>query len=97
MSHGDRTEIERRARELFDDSVERLDGETRSRLNRARQADSALQQRRDARHGVERGVAARRPRGTGALREADSLAVVGVRRIFVDIGHLLVTSVQPGA
>jgi len=38
MSHGDRTEIERRAAELFDDSVERLDGETRSRLNRARQA-----------------------------------------------------------
>lgn len=38
MSHGERTEIERRAAELFNDSVERLDGETRSRLNQARQA-----------------------------------------------------------
>jgi hypothetical protein len=32
------TETERRARELFDASVEGIDGETRSRLNRARQA-----------------------------------------------------------
>jgi len=32
------TENERRARELFDASVEGLDAETRSRLNRARQA-----------------------------------------------------------
>ena len=32
------TETERRARELFDASVDGLDGETRSRLNRARHA-----------------------------------------------------------
>ena len=31
-------DFERRARELFDDSVERLDGQTRSRLTRARNA-----------------------------------------------------------
>lgn len=38
MSNGERwTETERRARELFDASVEGLDAETRSRLNRARQ------------------------------------------------------------
>ena len=33
-----RTETERRARELFDASVEGLDAETRSRLHRARQS-----------------------------------------------------------
>ncbi len=38
MSHERWTENERRARELFDASVEGLDAETRSRLNRARQA-----------------------------------------------------------
>jgi hypothetical protein len=38
MGDGERTEIERRAREVFESSVENLDGETRSRLNRARQA-----------------------------------------------------------
>jgi hypothetical protein len=39
MSTNERwTEQERRARELFDASVEGLDAETRSRLNRARQA-----------------------------------------------------------
>lgn len=39
MSNDERwTETERRARELFDASVDGLDGETRSRLNRARQA-----------------------------------------------------------
>lgn len=38
MSSDERTEIERRARALFDESVEALDAETRSRLNRARQA-----------------------------------------------------------
>jgi hypothetical protein len=32
------TDFERKARETFDASVEKLDGETRSRLNRARQA-----------------------------------------------------------
>jgi hypothetical protein len=37
--------LERRARELFDDSVERLDGHTRSRLNQARQAALAEWQR----------------------------------------------------
>jgi hypothetical protein len=38
MSNDERwTETERRARRLFDASVEGLDGETRSRLNRARQ------------------------------------------------------------
>ena len=45
MSGGERTEIERRARELFDESVEGLDAEMRSRLNRARQAAVA-----EARH-----------------------------------------------
>ncbi len=35
------TENERRARELFDASVEGLDAETRSRLNRARAAAAA--------------------------------------------------------
>jgi len=38
MSSDEGTEIERRARALFDESVEALDAETRSRLNRARQA-----------------------------------------------------------
>jgi hypothetical protein len=39
MSNDERwTETERRARELFDASVDGLDGETRSRLNRARHA-----------------------------------------------------------
>jgi len=39
MSNDERwTETERDARRLFDASVEGLDGETRSRLNRARQA-----------------------------------------------------------
>lgn len=39
MSNDERwTETERRARQLFDASVDGLDGETRSRLNRARQA-----------------------------------------------------------
>jgi len=38
MSDDRWTENERRARELFDASVDGLDGETRSRLNRARQA-----------------------------------------------------------
>ena len=39
MSNDQRwTEAERRARQLFDASVEGLDGETRSRLNRARRA-----------------------------------------------------------
>ena len=39
MSTSERwSEQERRARELFDASVEGLDAETRSRLNRARQA-----------------------------------------------------------
>jgi hypothetical protein len=39
MGHDDRlTGNERRARELFDASVDGLDAETRSRLNRARQA-----------------------------------------------------------
>jgi hypothetical protein len=39
MSNDERwTETERRARELFDASVEGLDGETRSRLNRSRHA-----------------------------------------------------------
>jgi len=42
------TENERRARELFDASVEGLDAETRSRLNRARQAAVAEVER--ARH-----------------------------------------------
>ena len=39
------TENERRARELFDASVEGLDAETRSRLNRARQAALAEAER----------------------------------------------------
>ena len=39
------TEVERRARELFDASVERLDAQTRSRLNQARQAATAELQR----------------------------------------------------
>jgi len=39
------TEQERRARELFDASVEGLDAETRSRLNRARQAAVAEAER----------------------------------------------------
>jgi hypothetical protein len=39
MSNDERwTDAERRARQLFDASVDGLDGETRSRLNRARQA-----------------------------------------------------------
>jgi hypothetical protein len=39
MSNDERwTETERHARRLFDASVDGLDGETRSRLNRARQA-----------------------------------------------------------
>ena len=39
MSNDERwTETERRARELFDASVDGLDGETQSRLNRARHA-----------------------------------------------------------
>jgi hypothetical protein len=39
MSNDERwTETERRARALFDASVEGIDGETRSRLNRARHA-----------------------------------------------------------
>ncbi len=38
MSSDEQTEIERRARALFGESVEALDAETRSRLNRARQA-----------------------------------------------------------
>jgi hypothetical protein len=50
MSNDERwTETERRARELFDASVDGLDGETRSRLNRARQA--ALAEAERARHG----------------------------------------------
>jgi len=49
MSNDERwTETERRARELFDASVEGLDGETRSRLNRARHA--ALAEAERARH-----------------------------------------------
>lgn len=39
------TENERRARDLFDASVEGLDAETRSRLNRARQAALAEAER----------------------------------------------------
>ena len=50
MSNDERwTETERRARELFDTSVEGLDGETRSRLNRARH--EALAEAERARHG----------------------------------------------
>ena len=46
MSGNERwTENERRARELFDASVEGLDAETRSRLNRARQAAVAEAER----------------------------------------------------
>jgi hypothetical protein len=46
MSNDERwTETERRARELFDASVDGLDGETRSRLNRARQAALAEAER----------------------------------------------------
>ena len=41
--------LERRARELFDDSVERLDGHTRSRLNQARQAALAELKNRSTR------------------------------------------------
>lgn len=48
MNDGRRTETERRARELFDASVEGLDAETRSRLNRARQA--AVAEAEHARH-----------------------------------------------
>jgi len=49
MSNDERwTETERRAREFFDASVDGLDGETRSRLNRARQA--ALAEAGRARH-----------------------------------------------
>ena len=50
MSNDERwTETERRARELFDASVDGLDGETRSRLNRARHA--ALAEAERAPHG----------------------------------------------
>jgi hypothetical protein len=45
MNDDHRTEQERRARELFDASVEGLDAETRSRLNRARQAAVAEAER----------------------------------------------------
>lgn len=46
MSNDERwTETERRARELFDASVAGLDGETRSRLNRARHAALAEAER----------------------------------------------------
>jgi hypothetical protein len=49
MSNDERwTEAERRARELFDASVDGLDGATRSRLNRARHA--ALAEAGRARH-----------------------------------------------
>jgi len=40
-----RTETERRARELFDASVEGLDAETRSRLHRARQSALLVMER----------------------------------------------------
>lgn len=50
MSHDpehESSEFEARTRALFEQSVERLDGRTRSRLNRARQA--ALEEMRTAR------------------------------------------------
>ncbi len=68
MSGDERTELERRARTLFDESVEGLDGETRSRLNRARQAAVA-----EARH------AARNPwRQWLPLAAAASVALLAV-------------------
>lgn len=63
-----RTETERRARELFDASVEGVDAATRSRLNRARQAALA-----------HAGRAGRRPgRGWLPVAAAATVAMLAV-------------------